>query len=67
MYTRNDIRHGTFGVASHELREDRRSNPYTTARAAAFDTRWSAYAIELLMLLSAVSILMLIDLGRTWL
>ena len=57
---------GSADVARRTRRDDPRPT-HKPARTAAFDTRRSAYVIEIVMMLSALSGFMLIDLGRGWL
>lgn len=67
MYTTGDVQRLAMLPTGGPPRPMRSAAPAATGRAIAFDVRPAAYAVELLILLSALSIFAMIDLARAWL
>lgn len=67
MHTTGDVQRPALPPVGWPQRTIRSATPAATARAIAFDARPTAYVVEILMLLSALSIFAMIDLARAWL
>jgi hypothetical protein len=66
MYTTGDVQRLAIQPATRLQQPMRTHTPAATARAIAFDVRPTAYAVEILMLLSALSVFAVLDLARAW-